>query len=998
MHSFQRPDGKFVVIQGNYTNTTFIYDPTTNIFSNGPILSDIAYWGAITIQRPDGKFVVFHGQAAKTTSIYDPSTNTFAIGPTSSVSLNWGSHAIQRPDGKFIIIHGGITNTTNIYDPTTNTISIGPTLTGNTYYGAHSFQRSDGKFVTIHGNSTNTTSIYDPTTNTFSVGPTLSAVVSLDSISIQIPDGRFIVIHGGGIASSSIYDPTSNTFNVGPSLSAPVSTGSHAIQRPDGKFIIIHGGSTKTTSILDLGWALTGTYISEPINSSSLNSKAVLTWKTADSQGKVTAYIRSGADATSLGLATWTAVPYNGASINPSGNAYIQVRFDLEGSLPGYTGVQKNIWLGCGQVAYYRTAITPTLTSFNISNEPDGGNILTLESNNSIKFRFTANGSAYTSENGGWFSGGADLAEYYQSNQKLEAGDLVVLDDSQSSYVKKSTKAFDSKIVGVVSENPGFVAGAYTENGFPIALSGRVPAKVVLQAGSSAIETGDPLTSSDITGYSTVTHQASFTVGKALESTTEWNEQTCPLVSSIEDIVWPDDDGTNPDHPCYRLPNGTYVGKIMIFVNLGLYDPDVFITEGGEIQTNYNVSPEILTSLGYDGAKNEIEAAQYSLTDSAGNIITRIGQYGQLFAAKINAGLISTENLVAKNLIANKIITNDLVSPKANIDHLTATDIQTTSLTATDIQTTSLDTTDLTAKTATISTLYADNIISKQGSIGDLMTAKVSALRDELKQLVETNRDASQSGTITGSSIMSQSSAWSMNIASNSAKITGDLELGNNLIVGAKLTVNGDTQLGNAFVSGTFTAGEIAIKDNFIETTNTALYIQPSQTGSVHIMGDTLVIAEDGNIQINGNLTVSGSLMANLITADEIQANKLTAAEINSNEIKIATDSAQTIVAESGFGAIATSSAKLTSNATAGTATLPAGKTEIVITNNKITANSMVYLTPVGSTNNQVPYIKTKMVYSEAELAADPTLQNYFTISLDNYLDRDIDINWWIIN
>ncbi|MDD4135994.1 MAG: hypothetical protein PHN66_02915, partial [Candidatus Shapirobacteria bacterium] len=780
---------------------------------------------------------------------------------------------------------------------------------------------------------------------------------------------------------------------VGPSLSAPVGAGSHAIQRPDGKFIIIHGGSTKTTSILDLGWALTGTYISEPINSSSLNSKAVLTWKTADSNGKVTAYVRSGADTTSLDLATWTAVPYNGASINPNGNVYLQVRFDLEGSLPGYTGAQKNIWLGCGQVAYYRTATTPTLTSFNISNEPDGGNILTLESNNSIKFRFTANGNAYTSENGGWFSGGADLAEYYQSNQKLEAGDLVVLDDSQSSYVKKSTKSFDSKIVGVVSENPGFVAGAYTENGFPIALSGRVPAKVVLQAGSSAIETGDHLTSSDITGYSTVTHQASFTVGKALESTTEWNEQTCPLVSSIEDIVWPDDDGTNPDHPCYRLPNGNYVGKIMIFVNLGLYDPDVFITEGGEIQTNYNVSPEILASLGYNGAKNEIEAAQYSLTDSMGNIINRIGQYSQLFAAKINAGLISTENLISKNLVSNKIITNDLVSPKANIDHLTSTDIQTTSIVANEITTDNL-----TAKEATVSTLYADNIISKEGSIGELMTAKVSALREELKQLVETQHDASPSGTITGSSILSQSSSWSMNIASDSAKITGDLELGNNLIVGANLTVHGDTQLGNAFISGTFTAGEIAIKDNFIETTNTALYIQPSQTGSVHIMGDTLVIAEDGNIQINGNLTVSGSLMANLIVADQIQANKLTANEVSSNEIKIATDSAQTIVAESGFGQIATSSAKLTSNATAGTATLPANKTEIVIINNKITPNSMVYLTPVGSTNNQVPYIKTKMVYSEAELTADPTLQNYFTIALDNYLDKDIDINWWIIN
>ncbi|MFA6184522.1 MAG: tail fiber domain-containing protein, partial [Candidatus Shapirobacteria bacterium] len=420
---------------------------------------------------------------------------------------------------------------------------------------------------------------------------------------------------------------------------------------------------------------------------------------------------------------------------------------------------------------------------------------------------------------------------------------------------------------------------------------------------------------------------------------------------------------------------------------------DLSLTQTGQISVNTNVSDEVLSSLGYDGAKNEIEAATYSLTDTLGNTVSRISQFSEIASAKIKTGLLSATNIITKNMVAEKI-----VSPSADIGSLKAA----TATVSGTLSANKIETNDLAANTATVSTLYADNIISKEGSIGELMTAKVSALRDELKNLVALNTQSSgasaEETTLTGTSLQSQSSTWSMNIASDSAKITGDLELGNNLIVGAKLTVNGDTQLGNAFITGTFTAGEIAIKDNFIETTNTALYIQPSQTGSVHIMGDTLVIAENGNIQINGNLTVSGSLMANLIVADEIQANKLTAAQINSNEIKIATDSAQTIVAESGFGQIATSSAKLTSNATAGTATLPSGKTEIVITNDKITANSMVYLTPVGSTNNQVPYIKTKMVYSEAELLADPTLQNYFTISLDNYLDKDIQINWWIIN
>jgi hypothetical protein len=68
---------------------------------------------------------------------------------------------------------------------------------------------------------------------------------------------------------------------------------------------------------------------------------------------------------------------------------------------------------------------------------------------------------------------------------------------------------------------------------------------------------------------------------------------------------------------------------------------------------------------------------------------------------------------------------------------------------------------------------------------------------------------------------------------------------------------------------------------------------------------------------------------------------------------------------------------------------LPAGKSEIIINNNKITPDSMVYLTPVGSTNNQVPYLKAKVVNE---------LDSYFIIAIDQALETDISINWWIIN
>jgi len=441
---------------------------------------------------------------------------------------------------------------------------------------------------------------------------------------------------------------------------------------------------------------------------------------------------------------------------------------------------------------------------------------------------------------------------------------------------------------------------------------------------------------------------------------------------------------------------------------------DLSVTSTGQINVNYNISPEVLASLGYSDSKNEIESATYNLTDSLGNTVTRISQFAEIAAAKIKAGLVSTTNLIAdnaaiKNLKSNKITTDEIISPSADVGSLkaatatisgtlTANNIQTTqvttenltaneasvsSLVAENIQAEKLETDKLTASEASVSTLYADQIISKEGSFTDIMANKISSLRQELTDIVAKNEES------TPSAIALESDKWSINVATDSAILTGDLSLTDNLIVGAQLMVNGDSQFGNAFVTGQFTAGEVSIQDNFIATSNSALYIQPNNTGSVHIMGDTLVVADNGEVKINGNLTVAGSVFANLLQASEIETQKLTAAEatiddLRSTKLNIATDSG-TIIANSNDINIATASSQLTSNATAGTATLPTGKTELIISTSKITANSMVYLTPVGSTSNQVLYVKEKTA-------------DHFTVALDQPLDHDVNINWWIIN
>ncbi|MGI5841410.1 MAG: beta strand repeat-containing protein [Patescibacteria group bacterium] len=660
----------------------------------------------------------------------------------------------------------------------------------------------------------------------------------------------------------------------------------------------------------------------------------------------------------------------------------------------------------------------------------------------------------------GWYHikpGNNDLAENFPtSDPTLEAGDVVKIDINLSEYVSKADKPYDQLSIGFVSTNPGQLLGSGNP-GKPIALSGRVPVKVFTTENKS-ISHGDYITSSYLPGIASKAYKAGSVLGKALDKTTNWSSFTCPTVTSINNINWPEDaEGNNSSKPCFRVPvnsldsqiknslishgdisaNTThiYIGKIMVYIENSWQDPDISITQTGELNIDYNIDESVMLGLGYSGAKNEIETATYNLTDTLGNTVSRIAQFGEIAAAKIKTGLLSAQNIVTKNILSETSISKEtktaVISPLSDLSDTITIDADASVNGDLTIEGNTAISGHLSASDATISgTLYVDTLISREGSISEIMAGKISSLRDEIKKLIS-SPESSGSSTISGSSLLAESENWTMYIASESAQIDGDLSLTNNLMVGARLTVLGDTQLGNAFITGTFTAGEIAIKDNFIETTNTALYIQPSNLGSVHIMGDTLVIADNGNVTINGNLhlngdltaqnaTVSGSLFGNLVAANDLTVqNKLTvgqarqatdsaqatpsanlALDVNggilANKVNIATASS-TIIAEGGFGQLATSSAKLATNATAGTATLPAGKTEIVIYNQSITSSSMVYLTPAGSTGNQVPYIKTKFI-SPTPTPESENDRSYFTIALDKPLKDDTDINWWIIN
>jgi hypothetical protein len=105
-----------------------------------------------------------------------------------------------------------------------------------------------------------------------------------------------------------------------------------------------------------------------------------------------------------------------------------------------------------------------------------------------------------------------DLAERYFSEHELEAGDLVMPSADGLYGVAKAVKG-SAPVMGIVSTKPGFLLGRNATDTYPIALSGRVPTKVM-----GSVHIGDLLVVSDTAGVATKATENGYVIGIALES------------------------------------------------------------------------------------------------------------------------------------------------------------------------------------------------------------------------------------------------------------------------------------------------------------------------------------------------------------------------------------------------------------------------------------------------------------------------------------------------
>jgi hypothetical protein len=132
-----------------------------------------------------------------------------------------------------------------------------------------------------------------------------------------------------------------------------------------------------------------------------------------------------------------------------------------------------------------------------------------------------------------------DVAEWVESSQALPAGTVVVLDHTKSNQVISSTQAYDTRVAGVISQQPGITLGESGDNKVLVATTGRVRMKV--DATSSPIHIGDLLVTSDTSGAAMKSkplnlngvelHRPGTLIGKALEPLAKGTGEILVLLS-----------------------------------------------------------------------------------------------------------------------------------------------------------------------------------------------------------------------------------------------------------------------------------------------------------------------------------------------------------------------------------------------------------------------------------------------------------------------------------
>jgi len=262
----------------------------------------------------------------------------------------------------------------------------------------------------------------------------------------------------------------------------------------------------------------------------------------------------------------------------------------------------------------------------------------------------------------------------------------------------------------------------------------------------------------------------------------------------------------------------------------------------------------------------------------------------------------------------------------------------------------------------------------------------------------------------------SPSSYTTYNIATNSALLTtGPIPSAAGVVL-PDLSVAGMVTI----------AGNFILNDTAIDVIGADLNLQPLKAGGVSFMAGLVSIDTSGNLTVNGNanfardVTVYGKLATNIISPVDqndlvFQLGNDTAEKNPALVIQDASGGAKLRIKSSGdvetegngsFSSLLSKSLNIMrgkqadaspirtiASSSAGTATILPGQTQRTIITPFIRPDSLIYISPTSDTQGVIPYISRQ---TEENPAAETA--GSFTIQISKAVNKEISINWWVVN
>jgi len=637
-------------------------------------------------------------------------------------------------------------------------------------------------------------------------------------------------------------------------------------------------------------------------------------------------------------------------------------------------------------------------------------------------------------------STGGDYAEWFKKanvNDVLNPGDLAC---SNANGEVVNCDNNNTSLLGVVSDSY-FLLGNSSEavEGDPhyviIGLVGQI--KTYVSSASGAINAGDMLTYSSTPGVAVKATTAGPVIGKALQSGTSgrinayinptWYDPDVQLTSTGNlNII----DGT-PNIPLdiqhtYTLsdPFGLPIGRVGAFAELAVANLKAGFISAQQISTNaLSVATENVTIGGQNirdyiasVVSDVIQNTKYLIPNT--DIISPIAEVDQLHTNIISP--IGSDTTIALKFDNNKL--SILNGNSASASAVASFDNQGNATFSGQLQSNSLQTGD-----ATISgVLHAGKIIADQIEGLNIKAATVSAdYITNVTNVYNSNPfptfDASPSNYSSGSGAFANllTSNNFINIATFSSQLAYvDSLSAANAAFSQGLMVFGPTSLSDTSIVGQLSInGNLILADDSINVLGSDLNLQPLRQGGLSIMAGLIRIDTNGNLSVSGNadfaqnVTVKGNLAAGIISplpGSDLTINLASGSANGANNSKLVINnsgassvlsvSQQGDIIASGAGtfgklnlsliqpAFAVSPTEVIASGSAGTASINAHKTEVTIDNPLVTDKSLIYITPVSSTGNQVLFLQ-RQVPGES-----------FTVGIENETQNAIPFNWIIVN